>query len=169
LARICEISTKSRVQIIASQSSATSNASFATGDLTSVVSRSTWPRLTNVERKPSPMSNLRASRSAPELSKSRKRTAKVIPINRDHSSILPPSPLPSADSRNYAARLRSNMTYLRACLPENSDALFTPRRYGNHLGVPCTCPHCDERPPREIRPWNRWRWLTFHIATRHTK
>jgi hypothetical protein len=29
------------------------------------------------------------------------------------------------------------------------------------------CPHCDDKPGREIPPHARWRWLTFHIATRH--
>jgi hypothetical protein len=47
--------------------------------------------------------------------------------------------------------------------------LYTARRYGNHIGVPCVCPRCDERPPKEIKPWNRWRWMTFHEMTAHKK
>ena len=84
------------------------------------------------------------------------------------ASPKPSLQLPPADSRNYAAAWRMNMTYLRGCLPPESQHLFTARRYGNHIGVPCVCIHCEERPPKHIKPWNRWRWLTFHIATRHS-
>jgi hypothetical protein len=63
--------------------------------------------------------------------------------------------------------LRMNTTFLRNCLPANSHGLFTPRRFGNSLGVPCICPRCDERPPKHIKPWNRWRWMAFHEMTAH--
>lgn len=78
-----------------------------------------------------------------------------------------PSPLPSADSKNFAAALRSNTTYLQSCLPPDSRNLYQPRRYGNHLGIPCVCEECGERPPRYVKPWNRWRWMAFHNYIRH--
>jgi hypothetical protein len=62
--------------------------------------------------------------------------------------------------------LRMNSSYLRSCLPPGSRNFFTPRRYGNHLGVPCVC-HCGAKPPKHIAPWNRWRWLSFHVSVVH--
>jgi len=82
-------------------------------------------------------------------------------------SLMVPSPLPSADSKSYAGLLRLNTTYLQGCLPPGSRNLYRPRRYGNHLGVPCVCRECGDRPPSYIRPWNRWRWMSFHTFIRH--
>lgn len=79
-----------------------------------------------------------------------------------------PSPLPSGASKNFAAALHLNMTYLQSCLPPGSLNLYQPRRYGNRLGVPCVCQQCGDRPPNYIRPWNRWRWMNFHMFVRHT-
>jgi hypothetical protein len=59
--------------------------------------------------------------------------------------------------------------YLRGTLPGRSLAFFSARRVGNNWGLAIMCPHCDERPPREIRPWNRWRWLAAHIVVKHQK
>jgi hypothetical protein len=75
--------------------------------------------------------------------------------------------LPSADSKDFAKAWRLSSTFLRACLPPNSANLYTARKYGNHIGVPCQCPRCNERPPRHIKPWNRWRWMAFHEMTEH--
>ena len=62
-----------------------------------------------------------------------------------------------------------NSTFLRGCLPPGSQTLYTARKYGNHIGIPIVCPHCEDKPPKHIRQGTRWRWLTFHIATRHTR
>src|SRR5215469_7534975 len=96
--------------------------------------------------------------------------SKVVTMPNKTAEILPPkpSPLPMAGSKNFAAILRKNTTYLRGLLPPDSASLYTPRRYGNRLGIPIVCPHCDDRPPHWIRGYGRWRWMTFHIATRHT-
>lgn len=77
------------------------------------------------------------------------------------------SPLPSVDSKGYAKAWRLNSIYLQGVLPANSQGLFTPRKYGRYIGIPITCPHCSDRPPQHIPQHGRWRWLTFHIATRH--
>jgi hypothetical protein len=109
-----------------------------------------------------------------QLKEAETASSKVIamrPQQHPRPTILakPPLPLGSTDSKNFAKQLQLNTTYLRGLLPAGSQSLFTPRRYGNRLGVPCVCPHCEERPPRYIPAWNRWRWLSLHIATRHTK
>lgn len=78
-----------------------------------------------------------------------------------------PSPLPLADSPKFAAAWRLSTTFLNACLPPGSQSLYTARKYGNHIGVQCQCPRCDARPPHEVRPWNRWRWMAFHEMTAH--
>lgn len=112
--------------------------------------------------------NLRAQRTPKtDTNPPTKATGKVIPMRG--ASPMHSSPLPPAESSKYSEALRMSTIYLQSCLPQGSRNLFTPRRYGNYLGVPVVCPHCEKRPPHEIRPWNRWRWLTFHIATQHTK
>lgn len=79
----------------------------------------------------------------------------------------PPLPLPLADSKDYARAWRLNLTYLRAVLPQGSQSLYSPRKYGNHMGIPIRCPHCDEKPPQHVKQHARWRWMSFHISTRH--
>jgi hypothetical protein len=62
-----------------------------------------------------------------------------------------------------------NLDYLNASLPPGSRNFFTPRQYGNHIGVPCICTlerangePCGQRPPSDIPSWNRWRWMMAH-------
>jgi hypothetical protein len=61
------------------------------------------------------------------------------------------------------------MTSLRGSLPEESLNYFAIRRAGKHYGMAITCPHCGDRPEHFIRPWNRWRWLTAHVVSMHSK
>jgi hypothetical protein len=65
--------------------------------------------------------------------------------------------------------LRQNLTFLTSVLPPGSQSLFTGhvRKYGTHLGIPIVCPHCEEKPSKFVPQHARWRWLTFHLATRH--
>jgi hypothetical protein len=95
----------------------------------------------------------------------------TMPANTPKMELLPPQPskLPLAGSKNFARILRQNMTYLQGCLPPDSQSLYTPRRYGNHLGVPCVCAICEQRPPHYIKPWNRWRWMNFHQLAAHRR
>jgi hypothetical protein len=78
-------------------------------------------------------------------------------------------PLPPADAFNYAKVLRYNKTYLQSLLPPSSLGLYTPQRYGNHLGIPIVCPTCEVRPPSHVKGYARWRWMSFHIATEHRR
>lgn len=34
-------------------------------------------------------------------------------------------------------------------------------------GVRIQCPHCDERPPKHVIGYGRWRWMAAHISTAH--
>lgn len=108
-----------------------------------------------------------------QLAKSKSKPQSKEPAKSITTTVIPrefpkaPSPLPLAESSNFQTAWRENMTYLKGNLPKNSLPLFAARKYGNHIGVPCRCPHCEDRPPWHIKPWNRWRWLTFHIAVRH--
>ena len=77
------------------------------------------------------------------------------------------SPLPSVGSKDFARAWRRSSTYLQGVLPANCQDLYTPRKYGRYIGIPIVCPHCEDRPPKHITPHSRWRWLSFHIATRH--
>src|SRR5947209_227883 len=86
----------------------------------------------------------------------------------DIIALKPPPPLPRVESRNYSKALRSNTNYLTALLPPSSlEHWDKPRKYGNHLGIPCVCGTCGDRPPDYIKPWNRWRWMNFHQIRAH--
>jgi hypothetical protein len=83
----------------------------------------------------------------------------------------PPSPLPSVDSKDYARAWRTNLTFLRSVLPAGSQSLFIARarKYGNHIGVPIVCPHCEAKPEKHVPQHARWRWLSDHIVSRHSR
>jgi len=57
---------------------------------------------------------------------------------------------------------------LQGSLPGNSLSYFYRRRVGNHYGLSIECPHCQDRPGPDIRPWNKWRWLTAHVVSMHS-
>lgn len=58
--------------------------------------------------------------------------------------------------------------YLDSSLPPGWERIFSPRRTGKNWGLSILCQQCGDKPPKEIRPWNRWRWLVAHMACRHT-
>lgn len=74
-----------------------------------------------------------------------------------------PSGAPSASSKST----RSPLTYLRPSLPTGWVNYFAWKRTGRYYGLAIACTHCPERPPKEVKAWNRWRWLAAHIATKH--
>jgi hypothetical protein len=79
--------------------------------------------------------------------------------------------LPLADSKNFATAWRMNLTFLRGCLPPNSQHLLLGRvrKYGRYPGVPIECPTCNAKPPREVPQHARWRWMSFHQMTAHRR
>jgi hypothetical protein len=64
--------------------------------------------------------------------------------------------------------LQKSRATLLASSPVTVRNFFTVRRVGNNYGYAIVCPHCEEKPPKGIAPWNRWRWLTLHVVT-HNK
>jgi hypothetical protein len=104
---------------------------------------------------------------SPALTGTAKRSNNLTVMNFSPKA---PPPLPSVGSRSFAKQWQTNMTYLQGVLPEGSLRYgIQPKRFGNHLGVPCVCPYCEIRPPKFVRPWNRWRWMNFHQITEHVK
>jgi hypothetical protein len=64
---------------------------------------------------------------------------------------------------------RAAVRYLRPSLPLGWELYFWPRNVGlGRYGLQIWCPQCDERAPKEVKPWNRWRWLAVHVA-KHRK
>lgn len=60
------------------------------------------------------------------------------------------------------------MKYLQPLLPPGWQSIFRARRAGKFWGLMIECPHCEERPPKEIRYGSqRWRWLSTHLAVSH--
>src|ERR1041385_8653608 len=62
---------------------------------------------------------------------------------------------------------RAALDYLGPFLPHNWQNYFTVRRAGKVWGLSIACPRCHKHPPGVVKPWNRWRWLTAHIAEEH--
>ena len=77
------------------------------------------------------------------------------------------SPTSSAVSKSKSKPLPSAWEYLRPNLPTGWGHFFHPRRSGRYWGLAIICPLCEQRPGSEITPWNRWRWLAVHIASKH--
>lgn len=91
-------------------------------------------------------------------------------ISSSNSNSPSPRVLQLVHSKNSAAQLRKSMASLRASLPSGALSYFYARRVGRGYGFSITCPHCEARPDSgEVQPWNRWRWLSMHIAAKHTK
>src|SRR5579864_366417 len=106
----------------------------------------------NVHPKPSPLNLLQ------------------MPLQHKASIMQKQTPLlPLADSPNYVKMLRVSTAHLRESLPNDALHYFTHRKYGNHLGLSCTCPKCGLRPPQHVKSWNRWRWLAVHEISDHKR
>ena len=91
----------------------------------------------------------------------------TTPSNKEWKRQLP---LPSAQSKEYAAAWRTSLTYLSGCLPKGSLSLITPRQFGVYIGTPCICEvrdpkgeACGAVPPSYLKTTaQKWRWLSFH-------
>ena len=57
---------------------------------------------------------------------------------------------------------RAAVTYLRMSLPAGWESYWRARKCGRYWGITIMCPRCEMKPPKEIKPWNRWRWLAAH-------
>jgi hypothetical protein len=73
------------------------------------------------------------------------------------------SPTSSAASRKKFQPPANPLAYLTELLPFGSLRYFTRRG----IGVRIICPFCRKLPPDEMSGYQRWRWLTAHIASRH--
>src|SRR5215475_12409832 len=72
------------------------------------------------------------------------------------------------NSLRYANKKQRGLVVLRDNLPKDALRYFTLRKSGNYWGISNICPFCGEKPPRDIKPWNRRRWQAVHIST-HVK
>lgn len=77
------------------------------------------------------------------------------------------SPIYLAGSNHSSAPTRKARERLQLSLPKGWQNFFGVRRAGRHWGLSITCPVCQLRPGVEIHPWQRWRWLSAHIAAEH--
>jgi len=71
---------------------------------------------------------------------------------------------PVARLRKY----RSTQTatgYLGHYLPRGWQHFFNSRRAGGSWGLSIVCPHCDKKPPLDFYGYQKWRWLSVHIAS----
>src|SRR6266436_3718399 len=95
--------------------------------------------------------------------------AAVIPITR-RASRLDISTIPLRKALN-ATQWNQAVRYLDKSLQGSWEKYFSPRRAGRNWGLPivCTYQDCGERPPKEVRSWNRWRWLAVHEAVVHRR
>lgn len=78
--------------------------------------------------------------------------------------------LPSDTSKLDVRRLRLQTTSLYGTLQSGSQGIFLLMRAGGRVGIPCSCPFCDEKPPKGMsKTYERRRWQVSHMAVRHVK
>lgn len=98
-------------------------------------------------------------------------TSKPRSTKRPMTEIIASKPsLPSlvGESNRSSKAWLLHTTYLRSLCPPSSYGRWSrPRKFGRNLGFQCECPTCEERPPHHIPPWNRWRWMSLHMASAH--
>lgn len=68
------------------------------------------------------------------------------------------------ESRRKSKPSQTALKSLRPSLPGGWELYFSARKAGSHWGLTIQCPHCLSRPPKDVRPWQRWRWLAVHVA-----
>lgn len=73
-------------------------------------------------------------------------------------------PSRSGTSKPGSKDMQQVRAYLRPFLPPGWRSFFSPRHAGRWWGLVIECPVCEERPPMELSGYQRWRWLTVHIA-----
>lgn len=60
-------------------------------------------------------------------------------------------------------RPKNPLAYLNHLMPSGSLRFFTRRG----IGCMIRCPFCPTLPPQELSGYQRWRWMTAHIASKH--
>lgn len=73
----------------------------------------------------------------------------------------------SARSRRISKTIAIPSVYLRQSLPSGSLSYYDARRVGNGWGIWIRCPSCGRKPDVGVHPWQRWRWMSGHIAVAH--
>jgi len=56
------------------------------------------------------------------------------------------------------------LEFLSTLLPKEWEAFFQTRSAGKRMGLRIICPLCEGTAPDHLNYYQRWRWMSVHIA-----